>query len=232
VFLSAEETHHLAGVLRLTVGAEVLVFDGRGREWLARVSAIDRRAARLSVVDQVAPAAPEAAVGITLGQAALRGDRMDAVVRDATMLGVERIRPLVSAHANLSTRPADLQRAIARWRRVAIASCKQCGRARLPDVECPVSVEGLLQEALPPVRLLLVEPRGALDATSSIDELHGNAREGGAVVLVGPEGGWSAQEIQALIDVGFRAWSLGPVTLRADAVAVAALSVLRYVWRE
>jgi 16S rRNA (uracil1498-N3)-methyltransferase len=231
VSLSAEETHHLVGVLRLTAGAKVHVFDGRGREWLARVEVVERGIARLSVVEEVTPAAAEQAVGITLAQAVLKRDRMDAVVRDATMLGVARITPLLTSHTSVPLRPADAPRAIERWQRLAVASCKQCGRARLPDIQGPVDIATLLRGPLPAIRLMLVEPRGPASAIVSVDGLREEARRAGAIVLVGPEGGWRAEELRLLEDAGFRAWSLGAITLRADAIPLAALSVLYYAWR-
>jgi 16S rRNA (uracil1498-N3)-methyltransferase len=97
VALPADEAHHLTRVLRLGSGDEVAVFDGRGREFRARVAAVARDHAELTLLEEVAPA-PQPSVPLTLVQAVLKADGMDAVVRDATMLGVDAIVPTLSAH--------------------------------------------------------------------------------------------------------------------------------------
>src|SRR2546428_12938772 len=95
VMLPREEAEHLTRVLRLGVGDTVSVFDGRGREFLARVASAVRRDVRLQLVSRVEPAA-EAAVAITLAQAVLKGDKMDEVIRDAVMLGIAALQPIVT----------------------------------------------------------------------------------------------------------------------------------------
>src|SRR6187431_964353 len=90
--LSADEARHLSQVLRLDTGDEIAVFDGAGREFLARVDAVDRNGATVKLLEPIEPAA-EPAVRLTLAQAYLKGEKMDDVVRDATMMGVTVIAP-------------------------------------------------------------------------------------------------------------------------------------------
>src|SRR3974390_1560000 len=126
--LGADEARHLSQVLRVNVGDEVAVFDGAGREFRARVARVSRDAVELVLLDEAA-AAPEPAVRLTLAQAVLKGEKMDDVVRDATMMGVAAIEPLVTAHTVAHMKPGG---APDRWRRIAIASAKQCRRAVVP----------------------------------------------------------------------------------------------------
>src|SRR5437762_4703149 len=127
--LSADEARHLAQVLRLAAGDEVAVFGG-GREFRARVERVGRDGADLRLLEEF-PAAPEPAVRLTLAQAVIKGEKMDDVVRDATMMGVTAIEPLVTEHTAAHMKAG---RAPERWHRIAIASAKQCRRAGVPAI--------------------------------------------------------------------------------------------------
>jgi len=226
--LSREESHHLLHVMRLGPGADVRVFDGRGGEWQARVAATDRHVVRLDLGAKVA-AASECVTRIVLAQAVLKGDRMDAIVRDATMMGIAALQPLATAHTAVSVRAMGSQ-ALERWRRVAIASAKQCGRAVVPELRAVVGFDELVGGCASGVRIVLTEPRAVVVAITRVDALRDAARQGGATVAIGPEGGWSAEELVCATAAGFTCWNLGSMTLRADAMPVAALAALRYAW--
>jgi 16S rRNA (uracil1498-N3)-methyltransferase len=228
VKLPKEEGEHLTRVLRLGIGDVVSVFDGRGREYLGRVVSALRRDVVLQLVEPRTPAS-EPPVALTLAQAVLKGDRMDDVVRDAVMLGVSSIQPIVTARAE--TTIAALLRGARpdRWRRVALASAKQSGRALLPEVRTPLTLESFLEEPLPPTTLVLVEPNAAVQARP-LSAVLGASAPAEAAIVIGPEGGWAAAECAAAQARGLQLVSLGSRTLRADAVPVAVLSVLLFAW--
>lgn len=229
VALPEDEAHHLVRVCRLAVGDAVRLFDGRGFEVLARVADVGRRTVVAEVVRPVTARA-EPAVRVTVLLGVLRADRMDGAVRDATMLGVAEIRPVRSAHTAVPPRAVSGDRPLARWHRVAVSGAKQCGRAVVPAIAGVASWRDALGAALPPVRLLLVEPSAGVAGGAALEPLADPARAGGAALAIGPEGGWEPDEIALAEAAGFQAWSLGPLTLRADAVPVAALAVLHYAW--
>jgi 16S rRNA (uracil1498-N3)-methyltransferase len=222
--LSEEEARHLAQVLRLRAGDEVAVFDGAGREFRARVEAIARDGALVRLIEACA-AAPEPAVRVTLGQAALKGEKMDEVVRDATMMGVSAIEPLVTEHTAAHLKAG---RAPDRWRRIAVASAKQCRRAVVPLVGDGMSFADWLARDASDVRVLLVEP--SANVIGHPASTLGAERPASATILIGPEGGWSASEIASAVAAGYIPLTLGRRTLRADAVPIVALGVLQYVW--
>jgi 16S rRNA (uracil1498-N3)-methyltransferase len=112
---------------------------------------------------------------------------------------------------------------------VALASTKQSCRAVLPDVRTPLSFETYLEEPAIDVRLMLVEPRTPVDA-APLSALRGEPAPTHAALLVGPEGGWAESEWALALQKGIRPVTLGPRTLRADAVPVAAISVLQFLW--
>jgi 16S rRNA (uracil1498-N3)-methyltransferase len=231
VMLPREEAEHLTRVLRLSAGDEIAVFDGRGHEFRARVASAVRRDVRVEILSRLTPAA-EPRVAVTLVIAVLKADKMDDVVRDAVMLGATALQPLVTSRTEVTVAALLKGARVDRWRRVALASAKQCGRAVLPEIRTPLSYENWLGEPRPAMTLMLVEPRaqvesGAIDSLSSV---RAQPAPQDAAVLVGPEGGWSEAEVRAAADRGIRLVTLGARTLRADAVPVAALSVLMFLW--
>src|SRR6202035_3675241 len=155
--LPKDEAEHLTRVLRLSVGDTVSVFDGRGREFLARVIGASRREVRLQLLSRV-EAAAEPSVALTLAQAVLKTDRMDDVVRDASMLGVAAIQPLVTKRTETTIAALLRSARPERWRRVPLAAVKQCRRAVLPDIRTPLTLESYLEEPQPALTLMLAEP--------------------------------------------------------------------------
>ena len=232
VVLPAEEGEHLTRVLRLKAGDALRVFNGRGSEFDAIVEQAGKRGVRVKV-RAARQAAPEPRVAITLAQAVLKGDKMDDVVRDATMLGVAAIQPVITARAEVSRASLVRGRRRERWERIAISSVKQCGRATVPSIAEPIEfaelIDALSKMLLPLPGLMLVEPSAAAETTPA-SELDLSPQRG-ATVLIGPEGGWAPGEIERgasacrLITVGGR-------TLRADAMCIVALSAFFTMWRE
>ncbi len=218
--LPPDEARHLTRVLRLAPGDEIAVFDGRGREFLARVTEAARERVCVALVEPIVPA-PEARVPLTLVQAVLKGDKMDAVVRDATMMGVAAIAPVVSA------RTIAKRQSVERWERIAVSSAKQCRRAVVPRVQPIAGIEAWCASSAHDLKLLLVEPAAAGGGAPSIGDAC--VRQAASVaVIVGPEGGWTVEERDAIIAAGATPITLGGLTLRADAVPLAAIAVVRF----
>lgn len=221
-----EEAHHLSRVVRARVGDRVGVFDGRGREWRAQVVDITRQAVTLEIDAEVAPV-PEPPVRVTLAVGVLKGDQMDAVVRDATVMGVSHIVPVVTDHVVVSSRAWRDDGALARWQRVAVAAAKQCQRARVPTIAGVTPLADLLAGHDCDLALMCVEPSAGTPVDASWQTL---SRPFSVLLLVGPEGGWSAAEVTTCGARGARRISLGPRTLRAEAVPAVALTVLWSTW--
>jgi 16S rRNA (uracil1498-N3)-methyltransferase len=233
VTLPKDEAEHLTRVLRLGVGDMVSVFDGRGHEFSARVIAASRRDARVQLLSRLA-AAEEPSVALTLAQAVIKGEKMDDIVRDAVMLGVAAVQPLVTARTEATVAHLTNSRRVDRWRRVALASVKQSKRAVLPDVRHPLTLESFLQDPPNALRLMLVEP-GAIsgDGVESVEPVSALQNEPvpqDATIFVGPEGGWTDAELSMARYHGVRLLTMGHRTLRADATPVAAISVLQFLF--
>jgi 16S rRNA (uracil1498-N3)-methyltransferase len=228
VLLPRDEGEHLTRVLRLGIGDTVSVFDGRGHEWVAKIASVLRRDVRVQLVSRADPAA-EPQVAITVAQAALKGDKMDEVIRDAVMLGVAAIQPIVTRRTEVTVAALVRGARLDRWRRVALASVKQSRRAVLPEIRLPLTIETLLDEPAAALRLMLVEPSAVADV-EPLSSLQRLPPPSDATLFIGPEGGWTEQEWTAARARGIRLVTLGRRTLRADAVPVAAISVLQFLW--
>jgi 16S rRNA (uracil1498-N3)-methyltransferase len=228
VTLPPDEAWHLTKVLRLGAGDEVSIFDGRGAEYRAVVEAAVRETASLRLAGPL-PAAPAPAVRIVLVQSVLKGSSMDDAVRDATMMGVEAIEPVLTAHTDVKPSVARRPATVGRWRRVALAAVKQCRRARLPIVHEPRRLDEWIATPSGAMKLLFVEPSiaGVPRPLKSLLQHRVPAR---VAVLLGPEGGWAGAEIDAALRAGCIPVSLGPLTLRAESMPVAALAALAALW--
>src|SRR6476646_8739890 len=215
VMLTADEARHLREVLRLKPGAEVSVFDGAGKEFRARVVQARREFAELELVDEIDPARPESPLRITLSVALLKGEKFDLVVQKATELGVHKIVPLITRHADIKLRDEnDASKRVARWQRIALEAAKQSGRALVPEVTLPGQLTSLLCPSHP--CLLFSEKEG-----------HGLTRieTGEITAIVGSEGGWSDEELNEARTAGAQIVTLGGRILRAETAAITAAAL-------
>jgi 16S rRNA (uracil1498-N3)-methyltransferase len=205
------------------------VFDGRGREFEALVDRVEKSDVSIVVgVRRVAPAR-EARVLVTLAPAVLKKDKMDALVRDAVMMGAAAIQPVVTARSEISLAVLAQKHARERWERIAIASAKQCGRAVVPPVLEPLGFDDLFDGGPIGSGFMLVEPSAAEKVVPFAALPPDIPME--ASVFTGPEGGWSADEIERASAVAHLV-TMGSRTFRADAMAVVALAAFFTLWKE
>jgi 16S rRNA (uracil1498-N3)-methyltransferase len=231
VQLPEDEGRHLARVLRLTPGDSVAIFDGRGGEALARVEAVGERKVIVRATEPRQPAA-EPAIALTLVQALLKSDKMDRVIRDAVMLGIAAVQPLVSKRTDVPRAALRTGVRHQRWDRTVISSVKQCGRAVVPPVLEPTDLDEFLKATGGRTRLMFVEPSAA--SAGMVKDLRSleQSAPAEAMILIGPEGGWDAQEVEAAAQSGVTLVTFGARTLRADAAGAAAIAVVQYLWKD
>jgi 16S rRNA (uracil1498-N3)-methyltransferase len=232
VTLPDEEALHLTRVLRLGAGAAVRVFNGSGDEFDSVVEAAAKDGVRVRLGKPRAPA-PEASLQVTLAQAVLKGDKMDDVIRDAVMIGAKAIRPVLTARTEMTAAILEKGRRQDRWERIAISAAKQCGRAVVPPILEPFTFEELidflLHKWLAGPSIMLVEP-GASKSATPFSELAVETPNA-VTAVVGPEGGWTPEEVEAAGAV-CRLVTMGGRTLRADAMGLIAISAVYSRWRE
>lgn len=211
-----ETAHHAASVLRVRAGDPVTLFDGRGGEYSARVSSVERRRVFADVLEHL-PIERESPLQVVLVQGISSGERMEFTIRKAVELGVAEVRPVLTA-ASVSRPKGD--RAASRqahWQRVAISACEQCGRNVVPPVAEPGAVPGGEFDA-EAVKLLL-SPVGE----KRLSEVPEAARY---VLAAGPEAGFDGREEATFRKAGFQPVRLGPRVLRTETAALAALAAL------
>jgi 16S rRNA (uracil1498-N3)-methyltransferase len=242
--LSAEETRHLRNVLRLQSGDEIFLFDGAGREFQCQVQSVARDSTEVSVIKQVEAAQPESDLNLTLAVALLKGEKFDLVIQKATELGVTRIIPVITARADVRIKSDDdAERKTTRWQRIVLEATKQCGRARLMKIEMPKMFSDLVrvgdtdlvakadasEDACAPVRvavrIMFAEREGASLAEALGDD---TGRPQTVTALVGPEGGWSADEIEQARNAGWKIVTLGGRILRAETAAIVIATLIQH----
>jgi 16S rRNA (uracil1498-N3)-methyltransferase len=155
---------------------------------------------------------------------------MDAVVRDATMLGASAIAPFISEHVSVSSTAWRRAGATGRWQRVAVSSAKQCQRAVVPRIEAVRPLTQLIDDSTDRMIVAAVEPAAQNDLSCRFTKTAKRQLRSTALALVGPEGGWSRSEIALLKDRGAEFVHLGPRTLRAETAPTVLLSVLWTTW--
>ena len=223
VALGEAASRHLLRVLRLKPGAELRLFDGRGREHRARLTAGASKSAAAEVLD-ACDAAAESSLRIVLIQGVGRGDRMDLAIQKATELGVAAIVPVLSARSVVRLAGARAGRRLAHWQAVAIGACEQCGRATVPEIRPPAGLDAALA-ALPGDVLRALPDPGAAAAFADLPP-----PDAGLALLIGPEGGLEAAERRAAEAAGFRPVRLGPRILRTETAAIAAVTLAQGLW--
>lgn len=223
--LPEDEATHLSRVLRLGVGATVEVFDGRGGVWTGQVAEVSRNQVAVQIGDAV-PAPAEPRIRLRLVVAALKGDKLDDVVRDAAMVGVHDIQVVVTQRSEVSMTTLARSGRAERWRRIAVSSLKQCGRAVLPTVPDPVTLTQWASSH--PTGLLLVMCEPAAGHGRRMSEV---PRAAEVTLVVGPEGGWSPDELVLLSGLGATVVQCGGLTLRADAAPLVGVAALCEGWQ-
>lgn len=222
VTFDAEESRHLTRVLRLRPGDTVLATDGAGRDYTVRLESVGEAATGIVLGEGAGVAASPLAV--TLVQGVPKGDKMEAIVRAATELGVARVRPALCERTIVRLEPARWRDRARRWQRVAREAAKQSGRAVIPEVETPRPLGEWLAAGEPTdLGLCLWEGGGAPLGRVLADA--GAPRS--ALVVVGPEGGLARAEVEAARTRGLTVVSLGPRILRAETAGPAVVAILQ-----
>ncbi|MEO5822595.1 MAG: RsmE family RNA methyltransferase [Vicinamibacteraceae bacterium] len=226
LILDGAEGRHATRVLRLVPGDRAVLFDGAGAAVLAEVIGVRGERLELRVLEPHTSGA-ELPIAITIAPAVLKGDAMDTLIRDATMLGAAAIAPIVTARTVVPARASMAPTVVERWQRVALASAKQCGRSVLPSVAAARPLDAALRDTAwaDATRIVLCEPEAAPGAAAA--DLP--AVRGRVVILSGPEGGWTREEVAAATGLGWHPWTCSPLTLRAETAPIVALGILGWM---
>jgi 16S rRNA (uracil1498-N3)-methyltransferase len=219
--LEGPAAHYLLRVLRLSAGDPVTLFNGDGRDYQGEICQVERQCVVVRIIGSEIPG-NESSLKITLVQAISRGERMDFSLQKATELGVVCVQPLTSSRVEVRLDEKRQAKRLVHWQGVVISACEQSGRAIVPEIKAPLSLDKWLAADDGSARLVL-DPQASI-SLSAIDP------PGDSVsILVGPEGGFSSGEMEKICANGVRAVSLGPRVLRTETAGPAAISVLQIV---
>jgi 16S rRNA (uracil1498-N3)-methyltransferase len=222
VAFDAAAAHHLGRVLRAGVGDVVQAVDARGDLLSVRLTGIATRRAEGLVVRRE-PLATESPLRLTLAQAIPKGDKMENIVRMTTELGVTRVIPLLTARTIVRLEPARWGARLARWRRVAREAAQQSGRAAVPEIAEPTQIGAWRHDARDDGLLVCFweDERRGLDARLPPGPCPR------ATVVIGPEGGLTAEEVAGLAGAGALVAGLGPRLLRTETAGAVAVALLQ-----
>jgi len=219
VILRGQEAHHLRSVLRLKAGALVELFDGRGTIYLARVTG-EKDDTVLLTIEKTWQEGLSNPFPLTLAQAILKGKKMDLVCQKATELGVESMVPL---HTRYCQAQKNMGQKFARWQRIVLESCKQCGRSTPMALHPPLSLEKLDSSSY---RYLIFcwEKENRQQLLPETFKTPGKI-----LLLIGPEGGFAEGEQRWAMEQGFLSVTLGANVLRAETAAISACAIVKYL---
>lgn len=215
-------SHHVAQVLRMTPGEQVLLFNGTGGEYFGEIVAVSKRSVEVQLtyfneVDRTSPLA------VHMGQVIGKGDHMDYAIQKAVELGVSEITPLFSRRCEVRLSGERLEKKVQQWQNLVISACEQSGLNIVPRVNAPVSLETWVS-AVQAERKWILHTEG--------EPWNPFAGDGPASLAfaVGPEGGFDDTEIATAKDLGFDCVTLGPRVWRTETAPVVLLSLLQYHW--
>jgi len=227
VRIIGQDHSHLARVLRIREGDGIIVLDGLGCAYQAAAATVGKTESVANIVEQITPPR-EPAISISVAQALGKSDKFETVVQHGTEAGASRFIPVIAERSIVEIPNDRVEARLARWRAIAKGAAEQSFRARIPAVIAPARLQDLFLNArLSSAAILMlhtsdrcVSLREALDRMTSAPEQ--------VTICVGPEGGWSAGELDTARTAGIEQISLGPNVLRTETAALVAISQLLY----
>jgi 16S rRNA (uracil1498-N3)-methyltransferase len=218
ITLPQDTSHYLLHVLRLKVGSAVLLFNGEGGQYLGTIADIGKKRVLVNVA-QFQPLKTESSCNIHLAQALGKGEKMDWVIQKAVEVGISEITPLLTEFCNVKLDESRADKRWSHWQNIMISACEQSGRATLPKLNPIIQYKHWLPKMNSSLKLICHPTCG-----SSLNSL---APSRDITVLIGPEGGWSEDELTLALQEGFVGVALGPRILRMETAAVVAVALLQ-----
>jgi 16S rRNA (uracil1498-N3)-methyltransferase len=225
VELGADAAHHAQNVLRMKTGDVLVVFNGEGGEYDATIASSSKKSTvvqinQFHVADRESPLHTHLAIGIS------KGERFEHVLQKATELGVSEITPLFSERTEVRLNAERQEKIRQRWQKIMINACEQCYRNRLPKLNLPVEFRSLIADETSTQKFIL-HPQDDHAEHVMLSQL---PQPASACLLVGPEGGFSDNEVMLAMQCHFAPLALGSRILRTETAPLAALSVLQFMW--
>ncbi|CAM3482576.1 16S rRNA (uracil(1498)-N(3))-methyltransferase [Parendozoicomonas haliclonae] len=221
VELPENASHHVGRVLRMKAGEPLVLFNGEGGCWQATISEITKKAV-FAVPTEFMADDRESNLTISLGQTLSRGERMDYAIQKAVECGVTEITPLFTERCEVKLKSERADKRIRGWQQMIISACEQCGRNRVPVIHQPMLLSEWLESRSTELNFVLHH--------RTEKALEGYGKPASVSLLIGPEGGLTADEIAQAEAKQFHPLALGPRVLRTETAPVAAISLMQYLW--
>lgn len=226
--ITGPEARHMTRVLRMEAGDRFVLMDAKGSRFLASIESVMRQGVRI-VLEKSLPKPSPSPVTITLCQALLKSGPMDYLIQKTSELGVDHIHPFSSLRTVTILKEERLSNRMRRWREIAKSSAKQSGRVVPAQIYAPISLRELSakwkEEKV--MKAILWEGEGTTDLKGL---LRGSSRAGKFIGMVGPEGGFTGEEIELAGDAGFIPVTLGNRILRSETAAMTMVAIVQYEW--
>ncbi|MEE2762218.1 MAG: 16S rRNA (uracil(1498)-N(3))-methyltransferase [Pseudomonadota bacterium] len=220
--LDDNAANHVGRVLRMQAGQALRLFNGDGQDYHGVIAEAGKKRVQVEITDAETNTT-ESSLNIVLAQTLSKGDRMDYAVQKAVEMGATTIVPLTTERCDVKLKGDREDKRLRHWQQVAISAAEQCGRARVPDIQPVMTVPEWLDHAQACDLKLVLHHR----TEQSLDRL---AKPTSVALMIGPEGGLTAEEIAQAEQNGFLPVALGPRVLRTETAPVAAIALCQWLW--
>lgn len=219
--IDGANVRYLTHVLRSALGDELTILDGLGKGYIGEITSITRDKIEVRIIKAV-DILTESPLEITLAQGIPKAEKMEFIIQKATELGVKRIVPIITRRAVVKTKsPLRLER----WSKIAISSAQQSGRSKVPVIEGITGFREFLDREVSGKGLIFYEGEEKSGLQGTLKSLRGIKE---ITLLIGPEGGFTDDELGLALEKGFVSVGLGPRILRTETAAITALSIIQY----
>jgi 16S rRNA (uracil1498-N3)-methyltransferase len=226
--ITGREARYISRVLRMKRGQDIVILDGKGQSFESTIERVSHKEVTVKVKRRLPPP-PSSSIGINLCQALIKSHAMDYVIQKVTELGVDSIHPFLSERTVIRIDSTRTTAKMDRWTEIIKSACRQSNRAALPSLETPLPFQQMIAQApeKKTLKILLWENEDRVDLkkilkfTSPLPHIY---------AVVGPEGGFTPNEINLARESGFHIISLGDRILRAETAAVSLVSIIQYEW--
>lgn len=222
--IHGQDAKHISKVLRLNKGDRIEVTNGKGKDYTAIIDTLSASRIKINIIEEH-ESITESPIHITLCQGMLKDKKMDFVIKHVTQLGIDEWIPFYCERSIPTPNKKRIEKRHQRWEVIARESLKQCRRSRLPIISKPVNFQQLLDlSSSHDLKIAFWEKE-----TRPLDTLSKNAFNKKVFILIGPEGGFSTNEIAQSKENGFSSYSLGPRILRAETASISSCALIQHI---
>lgn len=219
IIINGENARYLSLVLRVQPGESIAILDGHGKRYICNILSVHKKEVSVEKIKEEYYSS-ESPISITLAQGLTKGDKMDLIVQKSTELGVIKIIPIITERSQVRTTEKA-----SRWRKIAVSASQQSGRDIVPEIDEPIKIEEFLRRCVQHKGLIFSETYNKRNLKETLSNIKDTKQ---ITLLIGPEGGFSKDEVTNAVKSGFAEASLGPRILRTETAPISAISILQY----